>query len=230
MTNWIYSFGEGSADGRAEMKNLLGGKGANLAEIESSRAAGAARLHHHHRGLHLLLRQRAHLSETACRRCRQGAGLGRKTHRRQVRRCRQSASRLRPVGRTRLDAGHDGYGAQSRPQRPDRRRPCQEKRRRAIRLRFLSPLYSDVCPSRARGRPSSFRRCDRAAEAGDRQESGHRAHRQGLAASRRRLQIAGTARVEAAVPAGPAGAAMGRHWRGVRFLDEPARHHLSPPP
>jgi pyruvate, orthophosphate dikinase len=33
MTNWIYSFGEGTADGRAEMKNLLGGKGANLAEM-----------------------------------------------------------------------------------------------------------------------------------------------------------------------------------------------------
>jgi pyruvate, orthophosphate dikinase len=33
MTNWIYSFGEGSADGCAEMKNLLGGKGANLAEM-----------------------------------------------------------------------------------------------------------------------------------------------------------------------------------------------------
>jgi pyruvate,orthophosphate dikinase len=33
MTNWIYSFGDGSADGRADMKNLLGGKGANLAEM-----------------------------------------------------------------------------------------------------------------------------------------------------------------------------------------------------
>jgi pyruvate,orthophosphate dikinase len=33
MTNWIYSFGAGAADGRAEMKNLLGGKGANLAEM-----------------------------------------------------------------------------------------------------------------------------------------------------------------------------------------------------
>src|SRR5665213_3710172 len=33
MTNWIYSFGAGSADGRAEMKNLLGGKGAGLAEM-----------------------------------------------------------------------------------------------------------------------------------------------------------------------------------------------------
>ena len=30
---WVYSFGGGSADGEASMKNLLGGKGANLAEM-----------------------------------------------------------------------------------------------------------------------------------------------------------------------------------------------------
>jgi pyruvate, orthophosphate dikinase len=33
MTNWIYSFGEGTADGGAQMIDLLGGKGANLAEM-----------------------------------------------------------------------------------------------------------------------------------------------------------------------------------------------------
>src|SRR5271155_4240577 len=33
MTKWVYSFGDGAAEGRAEMKNLLGGKGANLAEM-----------------------------------------------------------------------------------------------------------------------------------------------------------------------------------------------------
>jgi pyruvate,orthophosphate dikinase len=32
-TKWVYSFGDGKADGRADMKNLLGGKGANLAEM-----------------------------------------------------------------------------------------------------------------------------------------------------------------------------------------------------
>ncbi len=32
---WVYSFGTGSADGDASMKNLLGGKGANLAEMAS---------------------------------------------------------------------------------------------------------------------------------------------------------------------------------------------------
>ncbi len=32
-TKWVYSFGGGTADGEAGMKNLLGGKGANLAEM-----------------------------------------------------------------------------------------------------------------------------------------------------------------------------------------------------
>ena len=35
MTQWVYSFGDGAADGRAEMRNLLGGKGANLAEMSA---------------------------------------------------------------------------------------------------------------------------------------------------------------------------------------------------
>ncbi len=34
-TKWVYSFGGGSSDGGAAMKNLLGGKGANLAEMAS---------------------------------------------------------------------------------------------------------------------------------------------------------------------------------------------------
>jgi pyruvate,orthophosphate dikinase len=33
MTKWVYSFGDGAAEGSADMRNLLGGKGANLAEM-----------------------------------------------------------------------------------------------------------------------------------------------------------------------------------------------------
>ena len=33
MSKWVYAFGGGTAEGRSEMKNLLGGKGANLAEM-----------------------------------------------------------------------------------------------------------------------------------------------------------------------------------------------------
>jgi pyruvate,orthophosphate dikinase len=35
MTKWVYSFGAGNADGAAEMRALLGGKGANLAEMSN---------------------------------------------------------------------------------------------------------------------------------------------------------------------------------------------------
>src|SRR3569833_3220048 len=34
-TRWVYAFGAGKADGDASMKNLLGGKGANLAEMSA---------------------------------------------------------------------------------------------------------------------------------------------------------------------------------------------------
>ncbi|TYC56449.1 pyruvate, phosphate dikinase [Rhodobacterales bacterium] len=35
MAKWVYSFGNGAAEGTASMRNLLGGKGANLAEMSS---------------------------------------------------------------------------------------------------------------------------------------------------------------------------------------------------
>jgi pyruvate,orthophosphate dikinase len=35
MAKWVYTFGDGAAEGRAKDKNLLGGKGANLAEMAS---------------------------------------------------------------------------------------------------------------------------------------------------------------------------------------------------
>ncbi len=35
MTQWVFCFGDGQAEGRADMRNLLGGKGANLAEMSN---------------------------------------------------------------------------------------------------------------------------------------------------------------------------------------------------
>jgi pyruvate,orthophosphate dikinase len=35
MAKWVYRFGSGTAEGSAEMRNLLGGKGANLAEMSA---------------------------------------------------------------------------------------------------------------------------------------------------------------------------------------------------
>jgi pyruvate, orthophosphate dikinase len=33
MGKWVYAFGDGKAEGSAAMRDLLGGKGANLAEM-----------------------------------------------------------------------------------------------------------------------------------------------------------------------------------------------------
>ncbi len=35
MAKWVYSFGDGEAEGKADMRELLGGKGANLAEMSA---------------------------------------------------------------------------------------------------------------------------------------------------------------------------------------------------
>ena len=53
---FVFDFDHAHRKPPMEMKDLLGGKGANLAEMTSVlEPAGAARLHHHHRrlpGLH----------------------------------------------------------------------------------------------------------------------------------------------------------------------------------
>ncbi len=36
MSKYVYFFGDGKAEGRADMKELLGGKGANLAEMTNA--------------------------------------------------------------------------------------------------------------------------------------------------------------------------------------------------
>ena len=35
MKKWVYRFGDGTAEGRADLRNLLGGKGAGLAEMSN---------------------------------------------------------------------------------------------------------------------------------------------------------------------------------------------------
>ena len=35
MAKWVYAFGDGKAEGKADMRNLLGGKGSNLAEMSN---------------------------------------------------------------------------------------------------------------------------------------------------------------------------------------------------
>ncbi len=107
--------------------------------------ARAARLHRHDRGLQRLSRRRRDISGRPL-----GGGARRRSRRLEsddrqaLRRCRESAPRLLPLGSPVLDARHDGHGAQHRPQRRGRGRSRAAHRRRALRLRQLSPAGADV--------------------------------------------------------------------------------------
>ena len=48
---WVYMFSEGDMT----MRNLLGGKGANLAEMTSNRSSSSTGIHNYNRGLYSVL-------------------------------------------------------------------------------------------------------------------------------------------------------------------------------
>ena len=218
----VYLFGAGKADGAADMKELLGGKGANLAEMASLGPAGAAGLHHHDRGLHRLLRQRPQAARRPEERGRSGAG-------------RRSARRSAPTSATPpiplLVSVRSGARA-SMPGMMDTilnlglndetvEGLAAQVGQRALRLRQLPPLHPDVLrrgagrrPRRVRGHPREPQEPQRrlALDTELDAEDWLRDHR--------RLQGGRRARDRQAVPAGPARAALGRHRRRVRLLAE----------
>ena len=117
MTQYVYRFGGGVSDGGTGDKNLLGGKGANLAEMASiglpvppGFTITTEMCTRYYEGRRTLSRQPARRSGDRHR-------AYRRRHREAFRRYRRSAARLGPVRRAGVDAGDDGYGAQPRPQR-----------------------------------------------------------------------------------------------------------------
>ena len=111
---YIYAWGEGTAEGNGGMKDLLGGKGAGLAEMTIAGPPDAARLHDHDRGLQRLLRAGEQLPDglwddvhEAMREVerRSGKGFGDAA---------EPAPRQRPLRREVLDARDDGHGPQPR--------------------------------------------------------------------------------------------------------------------
>jgi len=112
---WVYAFGGGSADGDASMKDLLGGKGANLAEMCSIglpvppgfTVTTEACVHYYANG-------DQYPADLAAG--RRWPRPGRDDHRQAVRRRGQPAAGVGPLRRPRLHAGHDGHGSQPRPE------------------------------------------------------------------------------------------------------------------
>ena len=190
------------------------------------RPAGAARLHHHHRGLQRLVRVGRQLPRRARRRGRERARRNRGGGRRRVRRRRQPAAGLGALRRAGLDAGDDGHRAQSRPQRPHGGGAGGAVLRPPLRLRQLSPLHPDVRLGGARDRPPLLRGIAGELQARLRRRPRHRYRGRRLGKPGGPVQGAGRGAARRAVSPGREGAALGRHRRGVRELDEPARGHL----
>jgi pyruvate,orthophosphate dikinase len=105
------------------MKNLLGGKGANLAEMcrlgitvpPGFTISTEACTVYTEQGQEAALADRAEV--------REGVAFVEKEMGKKLRRLLRSAAALGALGRARLDAGHDGHHPQPRPQRRSRRRP-----------------------------------------------------------------------------------------------------------
>ena len=105
---------------------------------------------------------------------------------------------------------------------------AQALRRRALRLRQLSPLHPDVLRRRARTRARRVRGNPRLAQGHCKAISSDTEMtaddwKQVVA----RIQARRGARARQAVPVRSEGAALGRHRRGVRKLDERSRDLLS---
>ena len=142
---YVYDFDEETTGGR----ELLGGKGAGLAEMTSLGVPAPG---------FTITTEACNAYKAAGDKFPEGTrGRGRGAlaalegrHRQAVRRGREPAPRLGPLGRQVLDAGDDGHGAQPRPQRGDPRRPRRPHRQRALRLRRLPPLHPALRQDRAR--------------------------------------------------------------------------------
>ena len=230
MTKWVYSFGAGDNEGRAEMRNLLGGKGANLAEMASSacrcRPASPSPPRSAPPTTPTTGQYPADLAgqvDAALARIEQAVGP-------EVRRRAQAAAGLGPLRRARLDARHDGHRAQPRPQRRHRRGPG-----RSCPATRASPGTAIAASSRCTAtwcsastitasRRSSSTPSRRAASVEDTALTAEDWQQRGRPATRKWSP----SETGKPFPQDPRGAALGRHRRRVRQLDEPARQHLSP--
>ena len=154
MTKWVYNFGAGVNDGNASLRNLLGGKGANLAEMASIdlpvppgfTITTEVCTAYYDNGKNYPADLKAQVDTRA--------GADRSRGWPQVWRQGQAAAGFRALGRAGFHAGHDGHGAQPWPERYYRQGLAMGSGDRAFRVGFLSPVYPDVRLRRA-GRGSS---------------------------------------------------------------------------
>ncbi len=232
MTKWVYTFGDGKAEGAGGDARPARRQGRQPRRDGESRPARAARLHRHDRGLHLFLRQRPALSGRARRR-EVDAALG------ACRAARPAAASATPTNPL-LVSVRSGARA-SMPGMMDTvlnlglNDETVAALARVARATSASPTTAIAASSRCI-RTSCSTSSITSSRTSSRASRSSKGYVLDTDLDRRRLAEASSSatrprsqsETRQALPAGPARAALGRHRRGVLVLDEQPRHHLSP--
>ncbi len=228
MAKWVYSFGDGKAEGASAMKNLLGGKGANLAEMAnlglpvppgftiSTEVCTYFYANGQTYPAELLAEVEAALAHV-------GELAGRTSAIRHPLLSVRSGARASMPGMmdTVLNLGLNDATVEAL---------AKSRRRRALRLGLLSPLHPDVFQRGAGRRPPHFEEILEIYK----DQQGHHLDTDLTAEDWRQivaeLQGGGRARDRAS----PSRRIRSEQlWGAIgavfSVLDEPARHHLSPP-
>ena len=177
MKNYVYSFGGGTADGDGKMKDVLGGKGAGLAEMSRAGVPVPPGFTISTEVCNIYFENNNKVPEEINEQILKAldkleAQIGKKLGDPD-----ESAAGQRPLRREVLHAGHDEHDSQPRPERQDRGGSGQAHRQSALRLRFLPPLHSDVRRSRARYRHGEVRPHLRCAQAQGQGQARYRSDR-----------------------------------------------------
>ena len=211
---YIYAWGAGTAEGNGNMKDLLGGKGAGLAEMTLAglptppgfTITTEACNDYFANGKSLPAGLWDDVLE-AVKEVEAPVGQG-------LRRPGQPAARLGPLGCQVLDARDDGHRPQPRPQRGDARGPDRPVGQRALRLGRVPPVHRHVRPDRHGREGGPVRRAPREAQGRARpRRQGHRPRRRRPQGPRGRVQGGREGRHRPRLPDRPLRAAGPGHRR-----------------
>ena len=215
----IYYFGRTKTEGKGEQKELLGGKGANLAEMTSIGLPVPPGFTITTEVCDLYYKSGRKLPAGLMDEVGKNIAMLEKELGKKFGDNRQSAARFGAQRRRPLDAGHDEHDSQPRSQRRVGRRPRQRHEQPALRLRRLSPADQHVWRRGLRCRPRALRRGVRQDQEEVPRQERHRCaarrHDSALQGLQEGLQEA----FRQAVPARAAEAARARDRSGVQELD-----------
>ena len=228
MAQYVYFFGGGKADGNKDMKDMLGGKGAGLAEMTNAglpvppgfTITTAGLRHYNERGGKLPPEIEEEIENDRSE-AREGLTA------------RSSATPTNPLlvsvrsRREVLDAGHDGHDPEPRPERravEGLKRHDRQRRFAKDSYRRFIQMYGNVVLGDRQGPASST--SSTAVKKKRRAKVDIDLDAEALSEVVARYKRRVKQETRQGLPAGPARAAPGRDRRRLQVVDEPARDHV----